>query len=84
MPKKGIVMSKRVSPELYARAKELRQKMTPLERLLWQKLQEGRWHGFHFGRQQVMGRFVVDFYCHKADGGRSGWRSSPEATSLRS
>ncbi len=23
--------------------------------------------GFHFHRQQVIDRFIVDFYCHQAD-----------------
>jgi very-short-patch-repair endonuclease len=67
MPKRGIVTGQRISPELYARTKELRQKMTPAEMLLWQGLRAGRLQGFHFRRQQVIGRFIVDFYCHKAD-----------------
>ena len=37
----------RVSPELYARAKELRQNMTPAELLLWQHLRAGRLQGYH-------------------------------------
>jgi very-short-patch-repair endonuclease len=45
MPKKGIVTGQRVSPELYARAKELRQNMTPAELLLWQHLRAGRLQG---------------------------------------
>jgi very-short-patch-repair endonuclease len=67
MPKKRIVTGQRISPELYACAKELRQKMTPTERLLWQSLRPGRLQGFHFRRQQVIGCFIVDFYFHKAD-----------------
>ena len=66
MSKKGIVTGQRVSPELYARAKELRQNMTRAELLLWQHLRAGRLQGYHFRRQQIIDRFIVDFYCHKA------------------
>jgi very-short-patch-repair endonuclease len=67
MPKKGIVTGRRVSPELHARAKELRQNLTPAELSLWQHLRAGRLQGYHFRRQQIIDRFIVDFYCHKAD-----------------
>jgi very-short-patch-repair endonuclease len=66
MPKKGIVTGQHISPELHARAKELRQNMTPAELLLWQHLRAGRLQGHHFRRQQIIDRFIVDFYCHKA------------------
>ena len=66
MPRKGIVTGQRLSPELHARAKELRQNMTPTELLLWQHLRAGRLLGYHFRRQQIIDRFIVDFYCHKA------------------
>jgi very-short-patch-repair endonuclease len=67
MPKKGIVTGQCVSPELYSRDKELCQTMTPAERLLWQRLRAGRLQGFNFQGQQVIGGFIVDFYCHEAD-----------------
>jgi len=67
MPKKGIVTGQRVSPELDARARELRQNMTPAKLLLWQHLRAGRLQGYHFRRQQIIDRFIVDFYCYKAD-----------------
>jgi len=34
--------------------------------LLWQHFQAGRNQGYHFQRQQCIGLFIVDFYCHKA------------------
>jgi len=46
-PRKGIVTGQRVSPELHARTKELRQKLTPTELLLWQHLRVGRNLGYH-------------------------------------
>jgi len=46
------------------RAKQLRRKMTPAERLLWQALRRSSVDGLHFRRQQVIAGFIVDFYCH--------------------
>ena len=64
MSKNGIVTDQRVSPELYTRAKKLRQNMTPTELMLWQHLRARRLQGYHFRRQQIIDRFIVDFYCH--------------------
>ena len=50
--------------------------MTDAERILWQQLRRNQLDGFHFRRQQVIGEFIVDFYCPQAglvievDGGR--------------
>ena len=41
--------------------------MTPAESRLWQRLRAGHLEGFHFRRQQIIGKFIVDFYCHQAD-----------------
>lgn len=40
--------------------------MTPAERLLWAILRRSRTNGLHFRRQQVIGKYVVDFYCDAA------------------
>jgi very-short-patch-repair endonuclease len=40
--------------------------MTPEERKLWQHLRRSRHDGLHWRRQQVIGGFIVDFYCHAA------------------
>src|SRR3990172_3035191 len=40
--------------------------MTPAETELWQHLRAGRLQGIHFRRQQIIGHFIVDFYCHQA------------------
>ena len=45
----------------------MRRQMTPAEAKLWQRLRAGRLEGFHFRRQQVIDRFIVDFYCHGTD-----------------
>ncbi len=66
MPINHIVIGQHVPQEMLERAKELRKEMTPAEGLLWQRLRAGRLTGIHFRRQQVIGRFIVDFYCHQA------------------
>ena len=67
MPNKKIVTGQNVSQELFARVNELRHDMTPAETKLWQHLRAGRLEKFHFRRQQIIDRFIVDFYCHQAD-----------------
>ncbi len=41
--------------------------MTAPERLLWYFLRNRRVVGLKFRRQQVIGRYIVDFYCAEAD-----------------
>lgn len=55
------------SPEIFARAKELRKNMTPAEKLLWQRLRNYKLDGFYFRRQHPIKYFIADFYCAKAD-----------------
>jgi very-short-patch-repair endonuclease len=61
-----IVMGQKIPPALAQRARELRSNQTPAEQMLWEKLRGNRLNGFHFRRQQVIGGFIVDFYCHRA------------------
>src|SRR3954470_21055627 len=62
----GVVRGQRVAPVKVERARELRRRMTPSERLLWSWLRSGRVGGWRFRRQQVIDGFVADFYCHAA------------------
>lgn len=48
--------------ELTDRRRELRQKATPQEKLLWEKLRN-RKLGFKFKRQYSIGGYILDFYC---------------------
>jgi len=66
MPLKRIVTGQPVKSQQQARAVELRHRMTPAETTLWQHLRANRMQGIHFRRQQVIGRFIIDFYCHQA------------------
>lgn len=67
MPIPGIVTGQRVNPVKVEMAGRCRRRMTPAERILWQRLRAGRLRGWHFRRQQVIAGFIVDFYCHSAD-----------------
>jgi very-short-patch-repair endonuclease len=44
-------------------AKELRKKMTPAEKILWERLRDRQLGEFKFRRQHPLGPFIADFYC---------------------
>ena len=46
-------------------AAKLRKNMTKYERHLWYDFLKG--HAVQFNRQRIIGRFIVDFYCHAAN-----------------
>ena len=64
MANKHIITEQHLSPEMKARAKELRRQMTPSEIKLWDRLRANRLEGFHFRRQQIIDGYIVVFYCH--------------------
>jgi type I restriction-modification system DNA methylase subunit/very-short-patch-repair endonuclease len=51
---------------LKQRARELRQKQTPAEELLWELLRDRQCCELKFRRQHQFGDYVLDFYCHDA------------------
>ena len=61
----SLTLSEQRNPELIRRAMELRQNMTPEERVIWNELRGNRL-GAHFRRQQPLAPYIVDFYCHAA------------------
>lgn len=61
---RNIVIGYKVDLVKVQRAKELRQQMTPEEKILWQHLRANRLNGLHFRRQQIIDGFIADFYCH--------------------
>ncbi len=65
-PLQNIVIGQKVSSRMYETARELRHNMTEAETILWQHLRANRLDGFHFRRQQIIGKYVADFYCHAA------------------
>ena len=52
--------------ETFERAKSLRKEMTSAEKLMWEVLRRNNVNGFYFRRQHPIGRYIADFYCHKA------------------
>lgn len=52
--------------KLKARARQLRNNMTPVERLLWSKVNREQVKGLRFYRQRIIGNYIIDFYCPKA------------------
>ncbi len=48
------------------RARKLRRSMTDAERRLWSGLRDRRLNGLKFRRQQQIGPYFVDFFCHEA------------------
>ena len=46
--------------------KKLRKKMTPSEKLLWERLRRKNIRGVKFRRQHPIEFYVADFYCHEA------------------
>ena len=45
----------------------LRKNMTPAEKLLWSKVRGKQLKGHQFYRQKIIGDYIVDFYCPKAN-----------------
>jgi very-short-patch-repair endonuclease len=52
---------------LKALSQHLRKNMTDAENMLWLKLGRKQLRGHQFYRQKIIGRYIVDFYCPKAD-----------------
>ena len=53
-------------PPVFEKAKMLRENMTEAEKILWQHLGNNKMEGFRFKAQHPIGKFIADFYCHKA------------------
>ena len=48
------------------KARELRERMTEAEPLLWQQLRGRRFQDFKFRRQRPLGPYILDFVCLQA------------------
>jgi very-short-patch-repair endonuclease len=59
-------IARRASKKMTARARAIRSSQTDVEALLWAHPRGGRLDGRHFRRQQPLGRYILDFYCHQA------------------
>jgi len=56
----------RIPRYLKGLARNLRQKETKAEEILWDALRDRRFAGIKFRRQRPVGGYIVDFYCHSA------------------
>lgn len=50
---------------IHQRAKELRNRMTLAEKVLWAELKNKKLEGLKFRSQHPIDQYIVDFYCHK-------------------
>jgi very-short-patch-repair endonuclease len=55
-----------LSPVLLQHAREMRREAASTEQKLWRCLRGQQLGGFKFRRQQVLERFIADFYCAAA------------------
>ncbi len=51
---------------LTSAAKNLRKRLTDVERLLWRLLRARQIEGLKFRRQEPIGRYIVDFVCYES------------------
>ena len=61
----GIMLPYNKRLQKYSR--ELRKNMTEAEKLLWSKIRRKQLKGYQFYRQKIIGNYIVDFYCPKAN-----------------
>jgi len=54
-------------PEIFRRARVLRKSQTVAEKVLWDRIRQGKLDGFKFRRQHPVNIFIADFYCHEAN-----------------
>jgi len=48
-------------------SQHLRKNMTDAENMVWLKLRRKQLKGYQFYRQKIIGKYIVDFYCPKAN-----------------
>jgi very-short-patch-repair endonuclease len=53
----------RTSANVQQAAKDLRKKMTPAEKLFWERVRNRRLNGMKFRRQHPLEGYIADFYC---------------------
>lgn len=56
-------MSRRMPDYQRQLVRDLRQRQTETETLLWQELRNGKLDGLKFRRQRPLGRYIADFCC---------------------
>ena len=70
-------------------SRNLRKNMTDAEKFLWAKIRGKQIKGLQFYRQKILGNYIVDFYCAKAnlvvelDGGQHYTQDGKHRDSVR-
>jgi len=60
-----LSMWKGATPDVFLKARILRNNMTQTELLLWEEIKGNKLLGYKFRRQHPIASFIADFYCHK-------------------
>ena len=65
MPKKNYTPCElfNTAPVTAEKARKLRQKLTPAEKTLWERLRNRKFKRLKFRRQHPIDRYIVDFIC---------------------
>jgi very-short-patch-repair endonuclease len=58
-------MRKNTPKYVISLAKDLRQRQTDAEKLIWERVRNNKLNGLKFYRQCPIGRYIADFYCVK-------------------
>ncbi len=53
------------NPKLKQYSRDLRNKSTPGEIMLWKEIKGRKLRGYQFMRQKPIGKYIVDFFCSK-------------------
>lgn len=61
----GVCTGQRLLPGKHSLAKHLRQNITKAERVFWNAVRNNKVRGLQFRRQQVIGKYIADFYCSR-------------------
>jgi very-short-patch-repair endonuclease len=64
-PLKPDDMWKGATPQIFSNAKDLRERATKAEEILWVELRNNKLDGYKFRRQHPLSFYIADFYCHK-------------------
>ena len=64
---RGILNRLLYNQNLKRHSRKLRLNMTDAEKQLWSKIRMKQAEGFQFYRQKIIGDYIVDFFCHRAN-----------------
>jgi len=65
--KKSELLHQGANAIIFKNAHELKEQLTPTEKILWNCLRSKRLNGLKFRRQHPVLHYIADFYCHEAN-----------------